>query len=68
MIEDMRRTPPRFLVLDSVWGENAADAPGGAHLLDEWFAACHTEAARIETIRILAPRADGGARCGAPAP
>ncbi|MBO7411613.1 MAG: glycosyltransferase family 39 protein [Ottowia sp.] len=68
MIEDMRRMPPRFLVLDSAWDENAADAPEGARLLDEWLAECHAEAARIETVRILAPRADEGGRCGSPAP
>lgn len=68
MIEDMRRTPPRFLVLDSAWDENAADAPEGAHLLVAWLAECHTEATRIESVRILAPRADGGGRCRAPAP
>ena len=70
MIDDMRRTQPRFLVLDSAWDENAADAPEGARLLDEWLAECHTEAARVETIRILAPRAAAAeaAHCAAPTP
>ena len=68
MMGDMRRTQPRFLVLDSAWDEEAASdgtQSDGAPLLDNWLAACHTEAARIETARILTPRADGNrsARC-----
>ena len=66
MIDEMRRSAPRFLVMDSAWDEEAADAPEGAHLLDAWIAACFEEKARHETVRILAPCADGGGRCGAP--
>ena len=66
MMDDMRRTQPRFLVLDSAWDEDAADNPEGAHLLDAWLAECHTEAAHVETARILTPRA-GGEHCRTPA-
>lgn len=66
MIDDMRRTQPRFLVLDSAWDEDASSSNAqteGAHLLDNWLAECHAEAAHVETIRILAPSTGGGGRC-----
>ena len=69
MIEEMRRTPPRAIALETLWDNtlesNRSAHPSGAHALDDWLAECYEEKGRLETMRVLAPRAGGGARCGA---
>lgn len=71
MIEELRRMQPGVVVLDTAWDRvsenNGSSQSSGVHFLDEWLGECYTEAARIESVRILAPRA-GDARCTAPAP
>lgn len=69
MIEEMRRTPPRVLVLDTAWDlayeNNLSSQPSHIPLLDNWLGECYEEKTRFETIHLLAPRTDSGERCGA---
>ena len=69
MIEEMRRTPPKVLVLDTAWDlayeNNLSSQPSNIHLLDNWLGECYEEKTRFESIHLLAPRTDAGERCGA---
>ena len=69
MIEEMRRTPPRVLVLDTAWDlayeNNLSSQPSHISLLDNWLGECYEEKTRFESIHLLAPRTEAGERCGA---
>ena len=71
MIEEMRRTPPGFLVLDTDWDtvheNNLSSKSSGIHFLDNWLRECYKEVARFESIHLMTPHPDAGERCRAPA-
>ena len=61
MVAHMRRHPPRAVLVDTNWDDaaepNASARSSGAHILDEWLAACYEEKEQQGSIHLLAPRA-----------
>jgi len=60
MIQQMRDSPPKMVVLDSRWDDvkepNDSQLSNGSKLLDEYLNANFEEIRRFGTVRVLAPR------------